>query len=107
MYKAIEEGNANLALGYYEKASFWSKTDLATLAAAVAASKTGDWITAYKYAIDANNRAHDPVFMRMMGDFITNVVAPNLKGETSFGTKPHKADFVACPVQKSGTQSVS
>ncbi|PPD58154.1 radical SAM protein [Dehalogenimonas etheniformans] len=101
MHQAIEAGNADLALSLYKKASFWSKTDLATFAAAVAASKSGDWTAAYHYAIDANNRAHDPVFMRMIGDFITHVVAPNLKEGTSYCAEQNRAGFISCPSQTS------
>ena len=83
MYQAIEADDAKLALSFYNNASYWSKTDIATFAAAVAASKNGDWASSYRYAIDANNRAHDPSLMRFIGDFIINVVSPNLKGPTA------------------------
>ena len=96
MHKAIEADNAELALSYYKIASFWSKTDLATFAAAVAASKIGDWAMAYNFAIDANNRAHDPNFMRVIGDFITNIVAPNLKEMGPRAVEQTNVDFVSC-----------
>ena len=97
MHQAIEADNPELALSYYKSASFWSKTDLATFAAAVAASKTGDWSAAYQYAIDANNRAHDPNFMRVIGDFITGIAAPNLKASGPVEFESHKAEYRDCP----------
>jgi len=100
MHQAIEADKAELALDYYKTASFWSKTDLATFAAAVAASKTGDWASAYNYAIGANNRAHDPNFMRVIGDFITDIAAPNLKEMSPSTAERVDAEFVSCPMQK-------
>jgi MoaA/NifB/PqqE/SkfB family radical SAM enzyme len=99
MHQAIEADNAALALSLYKTASFWAKTDLATFAAAVAASKTGDWAMAYNYAIEANNRAHDPNFMRVIGEFITNIATPNLKEIAPTASKRIDADFVSCPSQ--------
>jgi hypothetical protein len=96
MHQAIEADNAELALSYYKTASYWSKTDLATFVAAVGASKTGDWIAAYHNAIDANNRAHDPNFMRVIGDFINNIVAPNIKEPAPSPINQMSTDFVAC-----------
>ena len=95
MHQAIEADNAELALSYYNSGSFWSKTDLATFAAAVAASKLGDWQMAFNFAIEANNRAHDPSFMRVIGDFITNIAVPNLKEPTPVNATPIDTDFVS------------
>ena len=96
MHNAIEAGDAELALSYYKTASFWSKTDLATFAAAVAASKMGDWEMAYNFAIDANNRAHDPNFMRVIGDFISKIVSPNIKETGLSKAEQISGDFVSC-----------
>jgi cyclic pyranopterin phosphate synthase len=98
MHQAIEANKPGLALSYFKAANYWSKTDLATFAAAVAASKTGEWDQAFRYASDANTRAHDPDFMRIIGEFITNIAVPNLRETVPPAVKDVCTDFVSCPV---------
>ncbi len=96
MNAAVEAGKPELALELFEKANFWAKTDLATFAAAVAASRLGDWNGAFLRASEANNRAHDPDFMRMIGEFITQIVGPNIKTTPMAPDKIGNTDFVRC-----------
>ncbi len=96
MNQAIEAGQPDLALSLFTKANHWAKTDLATFAAAVAASKLGDWDGAFRYAQAANNRAHDPDFMRMIGEFITHIAGPNVKGNIAVADSEAGTDFISC-----------
>ena len=97
MNEAIEAGKPELALSHFEAANHWAKTDLATFAAAVAASKLGDWDGAFRYAQAANNRAHDPDFMRMIGEFITHIAGPNVKPTVILPIDEACTDFIFCP----------
>jgi cyclic pyranopterin phosphate synthase len=98
MHQAIEADKPEYALSCYAAANHWSKTDLATFAAAVAASKMGQWDLAFRYAAEANNRAHDPDFMRVIGEFITNIAVPNLKATVPGTVHEANTDFISCPV---------
>jgi MoaA/NifB/PqqE/SkfB family radical SAM enzyme len=104
MHQAIEAGEPDRALTYYNAGNFWSRTDLATFAAAVAASKLGQWDEAFRYATEANNRAHDPAFMKVIGQFITGIAVPNLKQSEAEPTysPAEAAEFVSCPAPEAG-----
>jgi len=100
MNEAVEAGKPDLALDYYEKANHWAKTDLAAFAAAVAATQTGQWDKAFRYGMAANTKAHDPNFMRTVGEFITHIVVPNLKPAAAETDEDVCTDFIFCPTNR-------
>lgn len=73
MNDAIESGKPDVALNLYESASYWSKTDVPTFKAAVAASELGQWGQAFRYAAHAQHMTGNPDVMRQVRELMMNI----------------------------------
>jgi MoaA/NifB/PqqE/SkfB family radical SAM enzyme len=107
MNEAIERGNPELALQYYKTANHLLKTDLATFAAAVAASKLDQWWQALRYATDANYHAQDFDTMRKVTEFIKNIPASAIDKAINSPQPEVSANFVACPAQQTNNDNLA
>lgn len=107
MYTDLENGNPDSALKLYEKASYWSKTDLPTFLAAVAALRLGKREQSFRLAALAQDMTIEPDIRQRVRNLMTEIRLDNTSsGPRAFpGANP--LPFVSFPgtpgeVHKSG-----
>ncbi len=99
MGKAIDDGNPDLAVEQYEKATYWSKAAMPTFEAAVAAFRLGKRDEAFRYAAYAQDMTPDLALKEHVRDLMKSIPPRDMKATLCPPTEKVFPPFVLSPKQ--------